>query len=107
MIHLLDAGSPLCNVGITEHVNANTSGIINIYPVPAKDHINFILAAKTNGTVSVSVKDFIGKEVFAKQYNTVKGENNLALDLTNQSAGVYFLTVTGNESTSVSKFVKE
>lgn len=106
MVNLLVQGDPLCTVGINEQTEVNTFSIKNIYPVPAKDKVNFTLNARENSAVSVSVKDFIGKEVFSKQFATVKGENNLTLDLSNQSTGVYFLTVTGNESTVVSKFVK-
>ncbi|MEP7168710.1 MAG: T9SS type A sorting domain-containing protein [Bacteroidota bacterium] len=55
----------------------------------------------------VSVTDFPGKVGLANQFTTDAGENNLVIDIANQSAGVYFLTVTGNESTVVSKFVKD
>ncbi|HKR05792.1 MAG TPA: T9SS type A sorting domain-containing protein [Bacteroidia bacterium] len=107
MVELRVQGDPTCITAITEQSNDNSFAIKNIYPVPAKDKLNFVLNSNENGSVVVSVKDFLGKEVLAKQFTTVFGENNLMLDLANQSAGVYFLTVTGNESTVVSKFVKE
>jgi photosystem II stability/assembly factor-like uncharacterized protein len=107
MVNLLVAGDPLCTVGIDEQAGANSFSIKNIYPVPAKDKVNFILTTKENGNVSVSVKDLLGKEVFSKQFATVEGGNNLSFDLSAQRAGIYFLTVTGSESTVVSKFVKE
>jgi photosystem II stability/assembly factor-like uncharacterized protein len=106
MVNLLANGDPLCTTGIEEN-SANSFGIKNIYPVPAKDNVNVLLNAKESGMVTVSVKDLMGREVFSNQFSTVKGENNLTLDLSKQSAGVYVLTVTGNESTAVSKFVKD
>jgi photosystem II stability/assembly factor-like uncharacterized protein len=106
MVQLLVAGDPNCTVGIAEHNNSNSFGIKSVYPVPAKDRMNVTLNSNENGTVKISVKDFLGKEVLSNEFTVVKGENNLVLDVASQAAGVYFLTVTGNESTVVSKFVK-
>jgi len=106
LCNVLPPGDPLCLIGITEQVNSSVFSIKNIYPVPVKDNVNFTLNAKEAGTVTVSVKDFVGREVLSTQFATHSGENKLVLDMVNQSAGVYFLTVTGNESTVVSKFVK-
>ncbi|MEO5572017.1 MAG: T9SS type A sorting domain-containing protein [Bacteroidia bacterium] len=100
-------GDPTCQTGITEQSSNNLFGIKNIYPVPAKDHINVTFNSKENGTVTMSVKDIMGKEILSSQFSAVKGENNMMLDVSNHSAGIYFLTVTGNESIVVSKFVKE
>lgn len=102
---LADA-DPLCITGITENNNSNV-GISNLYPVPVRSVVNFTINAKDNGTVTVAVKDNVGREVISQQLNAIKGENKVTLDLAKQSAGVYFITVTSNESTVVSKFVKQ
>ena len=94
-------------VGIVENNNNNDFGIANLYPVPAKDEISFSLNSKEQGNVTVSLNDELGKEIVLQEYKVVRGENKIVLDLSRQSAGVYFITVRNNESTITSKFIKE
>jgi len=100
------AGDPVCSVGISESTATTYYGISNIYPVPAKNDINFTITAKENIKLVVSVKDNIGKEVSSKQLNAVKGENKITLDLNNTASGLYFINVSGEKGSYNVKFVK-
>lgn len=106
MVTLLGPGDP-CPTGVEENEANNTFSIRNLYPVPVKETLNFTINTKDNSAVTVSVKDNIGREVMAQKMNTTIGENKISLDMTKQSAGVYFITATSNKSTVVSKFVKQ
>jgi hypothetical protein len=106
MVTLLDVSDP-CPTGIEENSSNSSYGISNLYPVPVRDNLNFTLNSKENEVVTISVKDNIGREVLSQAYHAAIGENKVNFDLSQQSAGVYFITVKAAESTIVSKFVKQ
>lgn len=106
MVNLLAAGDPLCNTGINEVVADNATGL-NVFPVPVKDVAYFNVTTSTKEELTISVKDNLGKEIFSEVVNTIAGENKLHVNMQKHDAGVYFITVTGNEVNLVSKFVKD
>jgi hypothetical protein len=93
--------------GISEIKGNSDFGISNLYPVPVKDHVNFTLTTKQHSDVTITLKDAQGKEVQSQQLKSTAGANNVTIDLSKQSAGIYFITASSKTATVVSKFVKE
>jgi hypothetical protein len=104
-VDVLAPGDPLCNVGIGE--GNNTFGISGIHPVPVQNELNFTLSSITSGVVKISVTDNLGREVISESRRLVIGEQKLSYDVAALNGGVYFITVSTSNATSVSKFVKQ
>ena len=76
------------NTGIDE---ANISEeMINVYPNPSSGMFNLDVNGQINSSISVIVKNITGKTILKKSF-----ENSLAnkIDLTGNSAGIYFLQI--------------
>jgi len=71
-------------------------GAIEIYPNPARDHIN---VASTQVMRQVEITDVLGRTVLTQSV----GKHGVELDIKDLNTGVYFLSV---NSTPVGKFVK-
>jgi hypothetical protein len=90
----------------TNGLNLNTSDYefdnsIFIYPNPATTILNF--QVKNDITIdTVSVTDLSGKQIF-KASNTMDN----AIDISNLSSGVYFVTFTSQSNSITKKFIKE
>ncbi len=86
-------------VGINENEINNS---IEIYPSPTKNDIHII--SKDNNFIPREIKiyDINGKIVFNKNFNNLKNEP-LAIDLSNQTSGVYFLNVKTKEGNTITK----
>jgi hypothetical protein len=95
-----------CTISAAEDLKGGFS-ISNVYPVPVQNTLNVQLVTAKGSSVTVSVKDLLGREVTARTFNAVAGENNLSLDLAKETAGVYFVTISNGKNSAVSKFVKE
>jgi hypothetical protein len=106
-VNVLVDGDPLCSgVGINE-TPASAYGISSIFPVPAKDVVNFVINAKESSILSVSVKDNLGKIISTQKLNAVKGINQVVVDLSGKASGVYFVTVSGDKGDFNTKFSKQ
>ena len=106
-VNVLVDGDPLCSgVGINETA-ANAYGISSIFPVPAKDNVNFTINAKENSAVTISIKNNLGQEIVSRQVAVNKGKNALSFDLKGNAAGFYFINVSGDKGNYNVKFVKQ
>ncbi len=97
---------PACLIGMEDGVNAAFS-IGNLYPVPVTSDLNITLSSVENTTVTILVRDVLGRVVASQNRQAVAGENNYSINLATQTAGVYSVTVTDGTSIAVSKFVKQ
>jgi hypothetical protein len=55
--------------------------------------------------VNLAITNMIGKEVYRRNGLSVKENQTIKADLSNQPNGIYFLSVEGESSTSVTKLV--
>jgi len=106
-VNVLVDGDPLCSgVGINETA-ASAYGISSVFPVPAKDNVNFTINAKENAAVTISIKNNLGQEIASRQVVVNKGKNDLSFDLKGNAAGFYFINVSGDKGNYNVKFVKQ
>ena len=86
----------------TEGVNETTQQALSLYPNPTKCMLN--LSADLQGRTEVKIFDLNGRTV--KHY-VVNGLNTLRLNVNDLQSGVYFISVSNEGSTLVSKFIVE
>ena len=93
-LHLRDNSVP------TSIDKVGSSGLVSLFPNPAKDYLSITYDGIAHGPVSVSVWDLNGREVRHKTYKlTASDENTFKLDIQQLSDGMYFCKlVVGQES---------
>jgi len=84
--------------GINETQNSLSS--LSIYPNPANDKIN-ISFAQQSSEVSIHVFDMTGRLL----KTTFTSKNNIEMDMTDLSNGIYFVTVSGKDFTTSQKIM--
>ncbi len=89
-------------VGINELSNADN---IIIYPNPSSGNININMTLSSQSNVNVTIKDVLGKTVYTSSSTPVEGELAQNIDLTKESAGVYFIHIGLNGEITTKKII--
>ncbi|MDO9000685.1 MAG: M12 family metallo-peptidase [Bacteroidota bacterium] len=93
------------NVGLNQLSKNNPVGL-SVWPNPFTNQISFAAGNLNSESITdVKIMDVLGKTVFQTKYNN-KTELNETLDISNVSAGLYFISVTNNNKQSVYRIVK-
>lgn len=91
---------------------SNTQTITNHYemqcfPNPATDHVTLVLPQGKSGKYLIELFDMNGKKYFTRNEQVNDNNSNIQLDLSEVSAGVYFIKVSNEtEKTGMLKIVK-
>jgi hypothetical protein len=88
-------------VGVED--NEIESKILNVYPNPATDNINITFAG-TTANIQLSIYDISGKEVFGQQIKN-QGLNQEKIAVSSLKKGIYFITLTTENSKSTQKII--
>jgi minor extracellular serine protease Vpr len=78
-----------------------------LYPNPNKGSYNLAYSSPRDETVHVEVFNISGSTIMNRDWKVSKGENTLAIDLREMSAGVYFTKLSTREGSTVIKLVIE
>lgn len=78
-----------------------------IYPNPTSNSAILSIDLKNNSTVNVSVMNMVGQVVKTSSNSSQVGRNNITIDLTGLSKGVYMTTVNVDGATSTKKLIIE
>ncbi|MCB0662883.1 MAG: T9SS type A sorting domain-containing protein, partial [Saprospiraceae bacterium] len=116
-VSLTPANSDIDNllVEVSESdINLGTTGLkeiveqssIILYPNPVLNDLNVSWNSVETGQIMIRVTDLNGKMVYNQDFIIREGENQLKLDVSTISSGLYFLNLTDGKSTVSSKFVK-
>ena len=81
--------------------------VLNAYPNPSSGIVKVQFEAGESKEATVMVVDVHGKTVFSKQVATDRGLNTLQIDLSNQSNGLYILTITSTSGKQQMKLIKK
>jgi hypothetical protein len=93
-------------IGIEE--NTSNAAITSVYPNPTTGSTSVKYTLKNTSAVKVVITDVAGKLISEVQNNEVNaGEQSLNFDASSYSNGVYYVTVSTEESTVTRKFVKK
>lgn len=92
---------PTPSISTATEAISNTISL-SIYPNPVNDRLN--INVKSQGSVTVTVVDVFGKEVFANQFSSTPGK--VTVDMQNAVSGIYFVKVISNGDEVSKKVLK-
>ncbi|MCE3228263.1 MAG: BNR/Asp-box repeat protein [Bacteroidetes bacterium] len=93
-------------VGINENALGSVSGAV-IYPNPASRHATVLIDMKNEAAVDIEVYSTIGQLMKSSKTNTQIGENNIRIDLSNLSTGIYLVSIKAGNAVSTKKLIVE
>ena len=89
---------------IPSEVNAN--GAVKVYPIPVIDHLlNFEITADITTDMVVKIIDYQGRTLIYKTFAKGSVSKNVQISAPYLNTGIYWLSVTVNDSTSIQKIV--
>ncbi|MCW3077854.1 MAG: hypothetical protein JWO32_2463 [Bacteroidetes bacterium] len=94
----------LFTIGIKENALGSVSNSY-VYPNPASQSAILSINMKDNALVNVDIYNTIGQQVKSSKHTAQVGENNLNIDLSNLSAGIYLVNVKVGNATSTKKLI--
>ncbi len=77
------------------------------YPNPTDGNVTFAYSLSKPGNGNIQVADMRGRVVFRKSINGLSGSQKEQINLSNQPAGTYILTLVHDGSTMTSRIVKQ
>ncbi|MCW3077855.1 MAG: hypothetical protein JWO32_2464 [Bacteroidetes bacterium] len=99
----LPQGDPM-GIGFKENILGSVSNSY-VYPNPASHSAILSIDMKDNAVVNVDVYNTIGQQVKSSKHTAQVGENNLNIDLSNLSSGIYLVNVKVGNATSTKKLI--
>lgn len=94
------------SVGVNDIASAPDAQV-SLYPNPSSNYSNISLNLAKASNVSVAIYSVDGSLIGSKDYGQLNGNMNLPVDMTPFKAGIYFVNVTIDGSTSVMKLIKQ
>jgi hypothetical protein len=82
------------------------NGTLKIYPNPTRGLFNVEFATATATNVEISIVNMVG-QVISNEVVTVNGLYNNQFDLSNESAGVYFIQFTTDNAVLTERITVE
>lgn len=80
---------------------------LTLFPNPATSEVNLSFNVEANQEMNVTITDVSGKIVQTNAIQAKTGKNLVMMDLSVQSNGMYFVTVSTNTGRKVLQFVKQ
>jgi hypothetical protein len=80
---------------------------MQVFPNPATEQFTLKMNYPTSETVTISVLDLTGKEVFAQSLNWEEGENSIEVPIQNLASGLYMVTLKGSQTLKTAKIYKQ
>ena len=80
------------------------SSISGVYPNPAVSKAQISINSKTNLNTLVTITNALGSVVSTKNIDLSAGKNTITLDSENLSSGIYFATISSDNTKIVKKF---
>jgi hypothetical protein len=90
------SGFYLSNVVTGVKENENTIGAFEVFPNPAQNELNLNYTSVLSTEAELSVYNVTGQKVLENKININKGANEMKLNVSNLSAGVYYIQLQAN-----------
>ncbi len=84
-----------------------TQNDISVFPNPTNNDLNVKLNSNSSESISVSLIDVLGRNVFSKKYKTNGSVFSQKIPMSNLKSGMYFLQITQNGNTITKKIMKK
>ncbi|MEN9446938.1 MAG: hypothetical protein RJA25_227 [Bacteroidota bacterium] len=88
-----------------KEVAVGSFNILNIYPNPANDNINFGVMLPKDGKVNVRFIDIIGQGLYNKDFNGSRGYNQFTMPVSTLNSAVYIAEISFDGETVREKFM--
>ncbi|MGC6471242.1 MAG: T9SS type A sorting domain-containing protein, partial [Flavobacteriales bacterium] len=66
---------------------------LDVYPNPSRGKINILFNSDTESVNEISISNYLGKEVYFKQFNNLSNSNYSTVDLTDKAKGIYLIRI--------------
>ena len=87
--------------------NSNKMIGVELYPNPASDFLSVNFESSRTATNIIQIINKEGKEIYTEKFKITGGFNQLPIDISNLSTGIYFIKMIEKTDNQVIKFVKE
>lgn len=77
--------------------------LINSFPVPANDHLNFIVSSEIADELLIEFYNGVGQRVLSEKKTLVSGKNELRVELGSLKSGMYTMKLTNKSNTFVTR----
>ncbi|MEO6302736.1 MAG: T9SS type A sorting domain-containing protein [Bacteroidia bacterium] len=96
----------VCGSNIISGISKNLglSKNVTIMPNPSTGLVNVALTLAQTENINVTVTNALGQQILSNKYDGISNET-VSLDLTNQSNGVYFVTVSNGKDKMVQRLI--
>ncbi len=101
IIVMVGCPATLSNSEIMAEINE-----VKVYPNPTSDFVNINYSLENSEKVSVTVTTIQGQTIAEVKMDKSSGVHSDSIDLSNQSSGLYFITITTETSSFTSKVIK-
>ncbi len=85
----------------------NAEREIKLYPVPVSDQLSIDYSSTNEEAISLMVTDALGRVVFVKEVEVLKGFNQLNVDFRNIPQGSYFVTIQSSSDRMIRTIIKK
>lgn len=104
-VYTADCSCVGTSVGIEEF---NFSGVLTVFPNPGVDHVQVSFASISNQSAHLKVYNSLGELVMNRNLNSVMtGANNLLVDMSSLSMGVYTIQLNQGSVTNQVRWIKK
>ena len=83
----------------------NTLSNMKLYPNPATDNVNILIASKENANAQLNIFNLMGQLVYSENVAVAEGNNLVRVSTSNLQAGVYMVNIKTNAGTSTQKLI--
>ena len=103
------ASGRLANINSTVNlatIDEKTMAIHQVFPNPVSNQMNFTFTAPQNETVTISVKDVLGRTIVRQQQASNTTETR-TLNVSTLANGIYYLELNNGKNLATKKFIKK
>lgn len=101
IIVMVGCPSTLSNTEVISEINE-----VTVYPNPTNDIVNIDYSLENSEKVTVIVTTIQGQTISSTTMDKTSGTNSDAIDLSSQTNGMYFITITSESSSFTTKVIK-
>jgi hypothetical protein len=86
-------------------VSSTNSSSFNVYPNPTKDEVTIVFSSDKEEEYSICLVDVTGRVIRCNKDNTVIGDNQYQMNLSEVAKGIYFIILQKGDATLQKKIV--
>jgi hypothetical protein len=90
------------NTGIE---SINEANMFSIYPNPSKGNFIVVFNEKISGKISIEIESVVGKLLLKKEYDSVKSDEPIHLEIPDVTAGLYLLKIQSEQHNYIRKIL--